>query len=238
LIILLKNNKKNRKEGKEEISNLDILKEVYTMIIAGSDTTSKTIEYGLLLLAKYPNIQQQIYDELIINNNNNILNVIHQLHIFRAFIYELLRLSHVAPLGMPHMTGDKDIEIELNGHQYILPKRTVVLGNIQSANLSNETWDNNNNNNTKTTELNLLNWLNNENKFKMNNNLMTFGTGKRNCVGQSIAIRTLYIVFSLIIIHYKIISPNNNINFEIKRKMGVTYKIDPPIGLNLQYRNL
>jgi hypothetical protein len=228
---------KTRTEGKEEISNLDIIKEVYVMILAGAETTSKTLEYGLLLLAKYPNIQEQIYNELInhnYNNNNNILNMINQLHIFRAFIYELLRLSHVVPWALPHLSN-QDVEITLNNHSYIIPKNTVILPNIQYANLNAETW---NNNNIYSNELNLLNWLNNENKFKMNNNLMTFGTGKRNCVGQSIAIRTLYIVFSLIIIHYKINAPNNNINFEIKRKLGITFEVDPPIGLNLQKRNL
>eukprot|EP01084_Bolivina_argentea_P303023 523117_1 len=47
-----------------EISIDKMLSDIQALIGDTIDTTSQTLEYGILLLAKYPNIQQQIFDEI------------------------------------------------------------------------------------------------------------------------------------------------------------------------------
>ncbi|XP_015189931.1 PREDICTED: cytochrome P450 4C1-like [Polistes dominula] len=50
-------------EGKE-YTEQDIRDEMNTIVIAGSDTSSISITFVLLMLAIYPKIQEQVYEEL------------------------------------------------------------------------------------------------------------------------------------------------------------------------------
>ena len=74
---------------------------------AGKDTTSSSLNFAIILAAKYPNIQDLIRKELIecynkgnIRENENeyeifSINWVEKLQYFRAFIYEVLRVSSI-----------------------------------------------------------------------------------------------------------------------------------------------
>ena len=90
-----------------------VISDFNIIIESGIDTTSFTAQIGVLLLAKYPNIQERIYNELksVFDNNNNNefrLSKITQLHQFRAFIYETMRITTPVPDAGPH-TCIKDV---------------------------------------------------------------------------------------------------------------------------------
>ena len=99
--------------------NIDIIVgELAGFILGGTDTTGHTIEVGILLLAKYPEIQNIILNELkqaIANDNNDnnenetIFAIINQnCPQFRAFCFETLRIACALPTGVPRMC-DQDL---------------------------------------------------------------------------------------------------------------------------------
>merc|ERR1712154_379645 len=81
---------------------------------AGTDTTSSSLNFAIVLSAKFPEIQTKVRNELMeCYNNNNVtdnvdgikrfdMNWINQLVYFRAYIYEVLRVSSIVKLGLPH----------------------------------------------------------------------------------------------------------------------------------------
>ena len=86
-------------------------------------------------------------------------------------------------------------------------------------------------------EIHLEYWLNDDNKFKMNENFISFGVGKRDCVGKSLAMKSMFAVFGLLIPKYKFKAQNDNPNgMNIKQKWGLTLIVDPPIGIYVEKR--
>eukprot|EP00483_Globobulimina_turgida_P010055 UN10074 len=97
----------------------EIMSDVVLALIAGTNTPSKALEYGTILLAKNPAIQEEIYNELCDGKDINKANIL------RAFSHEVLRNAVVQPLGIPHYAS-KDVVID----NYFIPKGAVVHNNM------------------------------------------------------------------------------------------------------------
>ena len=93
------------------------------LLFAGMDTTSHSTEVGVILLAKYPQIQEKIYKELSTvfesgkesDDNNDSVNrfkftfsKIYECVFLRAFVNEVLRIACGSPGGVPR-TGTKHL---------------------------------------------------------------------------------------------------------------------------------
>ena len=87
-----------------------LISDLMVLLTAGMDTTSHTTEVGILLLAKYPNIQEILFRELcnifdpFTNSNPDNIDVkfdkMYKCVQFRAFINETLRIACAAPYGL------------------------------------------------------------------------------------------------------------------------------------------
>ena len=219
------------------ITALQIVTDLVMILQAGVDTTSKSAEFGFILLALNPETQERVYNELKNAHPNGIFkssNIL-KLHIFRAFIYEMLKVGSITPMGIPHFIS-QDIDIQHNNKEYTIPKGSMLfLNNYYVHNhLDIPGWKNNNKDlNHKSIKLNLNNFLDKNGKFKMNDNFMLFGRG-RDCVGQSLAIKGLYAVFGEMILKYKFIWDNNTPKI-LKVKHSVDGLISK-IGLKVEKR--
>ena len=217
--------------------------------VAGSDTTANSMEYGLAYLSKYPELQNELYNELsqVFKDRNNInlyLNV-GKLHIFRAFIREILRLSSVSTFGFPRK-ANAPIPVQMYDDilkyniDVIIPKNAIIIANIPYANNYSGYWNeyNANKSNNKYGELNLDAWLETTNKgnktFRMNNKFVTFTIGKRSCLGMSLALREMQCFFAHMIMNYKFKLTNNNQN--INQKWELSRRVDPQIGMMVTKR--
>eukprot|EP01084_Bolivina_argentea_P280455 479634_1 len=208
-----------------------LLNDVSVYFLSGSDSTGASAEYGLLLLAKYPDVQQAIYDELInILNKNNVqqftFSIIHQLYKLKAFVHETIRISTVSPLGLFHVL-EQDIEYD----KFILPKNSFFILNhiaINKYSWNDTTYSDN--------EMKLENWLDENGKFTMNPQFITFGSGKRDCMGRPIAMKNLYAIFATLIMKYKFINPNSDKLMDIQQKWGALRIINPEKGLKVVKR--
>ena len=218
-----------------------------TALIAGGDTTAATIEYGLYYLVKYPELQNELYNELLTvfkdKNNINLHNNMGKLNVLRAFVREILRLTNVSTIGGIRQ-NIKPISIKMYDDilkkdvDIVIPKKSIILPNMVYASVYSKYWnDYNNNNKSKYGEINLDAWLEtdkNGNKlYKVNPNFVTFGIGKRNCIGMSLALREIACFFAHMLLKYKFSS--NNIN-NIKDQWGLVKLINPEIGYIVQKR--
>ena len=224
-----------------EISVDEIVSDLGTMMEASVDTTNATAEHGFLLLAKHPDVQQRVHEELVAvmarhNLKEFAFSMLSELHVFRAFIHEILRISCVAPTGGPHVAME-DHELEVGGKRVVIPKWTVCHSNALYIQKWTD-WKNGNKAlNAENNSVRLEYWLDDHLKFKMNDNLVVFGFGRRDCAGKSLALKTLYAVFGIMMTRYSFIAPHGDPDaMHIRQSFGLVLSVNPPIGIRVQQR--
>ena len=163
-------------------------------------------------------------------------SIMNQLHIFRAFIHEMLRIASVVPLGMPHYTTE-DVTIEVKGNKMVIPKWTSLYPNMVYIHKWTDWNDGNKPLEKENNDIHLEYWLDAETgKFKMNENFVLFGVGKRDCAGRGLAMKSLYAMFALFLLRYEFVAPNNDPDaMEIKQKWSIVLWT-PQLGINVKQR--
>lgn len=273
---------KTKQESLKSLSFADILADIRMLLIAGMETTSNSMEYILIQLANHSKLQQDIYNELVdqlknvnvslddSNDTQSITDVNKQilefdtskinfnhLHLFRAFIWECMRLQCVANTGLPHWCND-NVDFIFNDKEFVIPKNCVILFNIVYANTKSDCWKNNENNGN-TEQFCLSHWLKKNDKinatdgnknvltFVKNENFVGFGVGQRDCVGQQLAVNIIYRAIAHFVLRFKICGLNNqstnNLSATSDGSMNITFKtassrvVHPTIPLKLVPRD-
>ena len=74
--------------------------------------------------------------------------------------------------------------------------------------------------------------------FVVNKHSIPFSAGKRDCPGQTLAVKEVYAFFANILLKYKILAPGNDPNtINITRSFGeITLTVEPQIGVVVKYR--
>jgi len=198
-----------------EIEYETIWAEFNLALTAAIDTTSQAGSFGLLLLAKHPNVQQKVYDELVRVMEKNGLqefeySILNELHIFRAFLHEMLRIGSVVATGASHMTS-KEVTIDIEGRSVVIPRNTLTHCNTLYIQKWLDWSDGNKPLKNENNDIHLEYWMDAESgRFKMNENFVLFSVGKRDCVGRSLAMKSLYAMFALFLLRYKLVAPGND----------------------------
>ncbi|XP_051720022.1 cytochrome P450 2G1-like isoform X1 [Ctenopharyngodon idella] len=107
----------------------NMLGTVLNLFVAGTETTSTTIRYALMLLIKYPHIQEQMQREIDrVIGQNRIPNMDDRksLPFTDAVIHEVQRYMDIVPLNFPHYATH---DISFRG--YVIPKVTMNTYNGQ-----------------------------------------------------------------------------------------------------------
>eukprot|EP01083_Nonionella_stella_P243107 847420_1 len=221
------------------LTHAEIVADTYFMFAAGTDTTSSTLEFGVVLAAKYPEVVHKVRNELMKHHQGRVINGFVQFNLkrlnryplFRAFIHEVLRVSSVVPIGVEHSNNYKDVWIEAADRKYCIPKGSRVHYNVAFVHKwsANEHWIQNGD------EVCLDNWLvydkNGDPHFVKNESFVSFGVGRRDCVGRLLAVKELAIIFGHLILNYELSLQDKSI--EIKANMNITSVIDPPIPVEI-----
>ncbi|XP_055632662.1 probable cytochrome P450 313a4 [Toxorhynchites rutilus septentrionalis] len=125
-------------DGVYSFSNREISDHIYTMIVAGNETSATQLSHTCLLLAMYPDIQERAYREVrnIITSPVMEINIddLKQLVYIEAVIKEAMRLIPVAPI----IARENLRDIELDGHH--IPKGTLLMMNFYSLHRRKELW--------------------------------------------------------------------------------------------------
>ncbi|XP_006813339.2 cytochrome P450 1A1-like [Saccoglossus kowalevskii] len=192
---LLKSSRETERElvreiGITEDSILAIARDVFG---AGFDTTSTCINWALLYLAKYPNIQNKIaheLDKVVGRDRLPALADRDQLVYTGAFILELFRHSSVVPFGLPHATT-RDTTLE----DYFLPKGTVVFFNLWSVNHDPDVWPEP----SRFSPERFLTCNGTAIDKEASNKTLTFSAGRRKCLGEHLAWIEVFLAISILV---------------------------------------
>ncbi|XP_032088672.1 cytochrome P450 1A5-like [Thamnophis elegans] len=148
---------------------------------AGFDTVTTALSWCLLYLVTYPEIQRRIQEELdqIIGRERTPKQSDRaMLPYSEAFMYEMFRHSSFIPFTIPHCTTR---DTALNG--FYIPNDTCVFVNQWQVNHDPKLWSEPSVFNPERFLMTDRTGINRAECDKV----MTFGLGRRQCIGQSIA---------------------------------------------------
>ncbi|XP_028818632.1 cytochrome P450 2G1-like [Denticeps clupeoides] len=176
----------------------NLISTVLNLFLAGTETTSSTLRYTLMLLTKYPHIQEKMQkeiDDVIGQTRSPTMEDRKSLPYTNAVIHEAQRFLDIAPIGVPHCAT---ADISFKG--YIIPKGTVILPLLHSALRSEDHWD-------SPWSFNPNHFLDKNGNFNTNPAFIPFSLGKRACVGESLARMELFLFLVTLLQHFTFSSP-------------------------------
>ena len=176
----------NRRMDPEDKERLHLTEEtivntVYDVFGAGFETVSALLQWTIAIMIMYPDVQREIQkelDEVVGRDRVPCASDRKQLPITESCLLEIIRISSVVPMTIPHSTTR---DTELNG--YFIPKDTVVFVNLHSLNYDKKTWDN-------PGEFRPRRFLREDGTSldpTKTISVMPFGAGKRRCIGSELA---------------------------------------------------
>ncbi|KAJ6218335.1 hypothetical protein RDWZM_009492 [Blomia tropicalis] len=174
--------------SKDEISGQGVI-----FFIAGFDTTHATFDHAIYYLAKYPEWQERLYNELVAESKNSFdFDRLKELPILNGIISETLRLN--PPLTEFHRECKEECELCDTGLR--LPKNTLVLISPYSIHRDPEYFPD-------PLKFDPERFFG-ENSQENNKAYMPFGAGPRLCVGMRFAQNELRIGLAKFILNYKV----------------------------------
>ncbi|GAM21461.1 hypothetical protein SAMD00019534_046360 [Acytostelium subglobosum LB1] len=162
------------------------------LLLAGTDTSESTIEWIILYMCNYPELQEKVHAELseIIGKGNfAVVADRPRTPYMTAFIKEVLRIKPLAPFGLNRTNAE---ECTIGG--FFLPKNTQMLINIYAIHHDEKYW--------KDPEVFLPERFLDEKSINPDA-WIPFGVGQRNCVGMNLAMDEIYVACANIFLNFK-----------------------------------
>ncbi|NXW65845.1 CP2K6 protein, partial [Eurystomus gularis] len=166
--------------------NENLTEVVRNLFIAGMETTSTTLCWGLLLMMKYPEIQRKVQEEIerVIGSNPPRTEHRTQMPYTDAVIHEVQRFANILPMNLPHETT---VDVTLKG--YFIPKGTYIVPLLASVLQDKSQWE-------KPDIFYPEHFLDSEGKFVKKDAFMPFSAGRRICAGETLAKMELFLFFT------------------------------------------
>jgi cytochrome P450 family 4 len=193
------------------LSDMDIREETNTFMFAGHDTTTSAISFTLYNLAKYPEIQEKVYEEVtqVFNDNNSktTMQKLSDLHYLELVIKESMRLFPPTP----HFS--RKLKHELTAGGFTFPKNSNVFMSMFMMGRNALVFP-------KPLEFNPHRFDIETTADKTNPySYIPFSAGPRNCVGQKMAMLELKSIISKIIENFQLSITKENENLTLVAEM-------------------
>uniref|UniRef100_A0AAG5CXD5 Cytochrome P450 n=1 Tax=Anopheles atroparvus TaxID=41427 RepID=A0AAG5CXD5_ANOAO len=210
------------------LTDLEIREEVDTFMFEGHDTTTSAISFLLQSLAKNPDVQQRVFEEVrsIVGDDRSqrvTLAMLNDMSYLDLVIKETLRLYPSVP-----MIGRKMIETtEINGKTFPAGANLIImpffLGRDPKYFPNPEKFD--------PERFNVERSAEKTNPYQY----IPFSAGPRNCIGQKFAVAELKSLVSKVLRHYEILPPSEERNesfiaeLVLRPEHGVFVRLKPRV---------
>nr|ACL80141.1 cytochrome P450 family 4 [Azumapecten farreri] len=208
-----------RDEKGTGLTGREVRDEVDTFLFEGHDTTASSIGWAIYSLAKYPEEQQKVYEEVkrVLGDRENVeWSDIQEFTRLSLFIKETMRMYSPVP-AIARMTTR---EIELEG--VVIPVNTEVTIMIHVLNNHEEIWN-------KPEEFRSDRFAEESNRDPYS--YVPFSAGPRNCIGQHFALNEQKVALARLVQRFRILPdpdkeaiPTNSV--VTRSKNGIYIKLE------------
>ncbi|XP_071829654.1 steroid 17-alpha-hydroxylase/17,20 lyase-like isoform X2 [Apostichopus japonicus] len=175
-------------EGIDKISETHLKMTVFDIFSAGTDTSIFTLQWAVACLVDFPEVQEKVQkeiDDVIGSGRLPKMDDRGTLPYTESTLYEVFRYSSITPLTLPHATT-KDV----NFGGYFIPKGTWILPNVYSMHFDKKLWGDPENFRPE-------HFLNETGTMRQHpEGFLPFSTGRRVCLGESVAKAELFLIFT------------------------------------------
>ncbi|XP_059487512.1 methyl farnesoate epoxidase-like [Neocloeon triangulifer] len=171
------------------------------LFLAGVDTTFNAMAFTLVYMVCNPEVQKKVHDEIdavVGRDRLPSLNDRSNMPYVEATIQESLRMSSVAPLAVPH--APLFAKFDTPFREFIFPKDSRILLNIAHVHMDPKLCGDPENFRPER-------FLTKNSKLIKPDYLLPFGSGKRQCLGETLAKNNLFLLFSALMQRYKLEVP-------------------------------
>jgi len=187
------------------------------LFMAGSETTSNTLEFAILYMILHPEVQEKVQTEIdSVIGQNRFPSMLDKpkMPFTEATLLETQRMANVVPIIIRSPTESTT----LGG--YHIPKDTVGVINFHAMHMSKEEWD-------EPEKFQPERFLDNHGNVINANKILPFGSGKRSCLGEVLAKATLFTFFTTFLQKFSVSQSPNHSPAEMKAVLGFTLSPKP-----------
>uniref|UniRef100_A0A3B5M1C8 Cytochrome P450, family 2, subfamily Y, polypeptide 3 n=1 Tax=Xiphophorus couchianus TaxID=32473 RepID=A0A3B5M1C8_9TELE len=190
---------------------------VMNLFSAGTDTTAATLRWCLLLMAKYPQIQDQVQEELtrVVGSHEVHVEDRKNLPYTDAVIHEIQRLGNIVPMAIPHKTSQY-----VTFQKYFIKAGTTVIPLLTSVLYDESEWE-------SPHTFNPSHFLDKEGRFIKRDAFLPFSAGRRACIGESLARMEVFLFFTSLLQRFRFMPPPGVSENDLDLTPAVGFTIPP-----------
>uniref|UniRef100_A0A6I8RMA8 Cytochrome P450 family 2 subfamily J member 2 n=1 Tax=Xenopus tropicalis TaxID=8364 RepID=A0A6I8RMA8_XENTR len=186
---------------------------VTDLFVAGTETTSASLQWGLLYMIMFPEIQEKCREEIdrVLGTRDHLeYEDRENMTYTQAVLQEVQRFASVVPLGVPHSTI-KDVQL----HDFTIPKGTLIITDLSSVHYDETHWK-------YPHEFNPENFLNEEGELLKIESFLPFSAGPRVCLGENLARMEIFLFFTAMLQHFEFHLPDPTCRPDFTPVFGLT----------------
>ncbi|CAI9596862.1 unnamed protein product [Staurois parvus] len=205
-----------------EFCQENLLISVFELFFAGTETTSSTLQFSLLVMIKYQKIQEKIQEEIdSVIGSGRLPSFADRLKMpyTNAVIHEIMRYLELVPMALPHKVTE-----DTNFRGFTLPKGTTIIPLLASALSDPECWK-------SPYDFSPEHFLDENGKFCRKEALIPFSAGKRICPGEGLARMEIFLFLTALLQKFSFnpTNPTDTFNLDVLRqtirKGGLSYNL-------------
>ncbi|XP_060130292.1 cytochrome P450 2J6 [Zootoca vivipara] len=204
---------KNKNDPQSTYDEENLAQCIFDLFVAGTETTTSSLKWALLLLASHPDIQDKMHKEIedVIGSAHSICyQDKKKLPYTNAVIHEMQRFKYAILLGLPRQCTK---DVKLCG--FLIPKGTIIIPDLRSVLLDPTRWE-------TPSEFNPNHFLDKDGQYVAREEYLPFGAGARICLGMQLAKIEIFIFLTSLLRAFRFQLPEGVKELNQEATIGAT----------------